>query len=139
VALGVREYGAVWTSAYHYQPQSGRDVPDIARACTTLMNNKRGWPQVANAAREVWPDADVMMWQQEHLALRGAQICAQVMGLSADQIVMPDGKVNARKSKSARPTVFSNKERKRLLSRYNRHLRRMKSAGDSLWVGGDPE
>ena len=139
VTLGVRDYGAVWTSAYHYLPQSGRDVPDIARVRATLMDNKRGWPQVANAAREVWPDADLMMWQQEHLALSGAQICAQIMWISAEQIVIPNGNVNARKSTTARPTVFSSKERKGLSNRYNRHLRRMQSAGDCLWVGGDPE
>ena len=139
VALGVREYGAVWTSAYHYQPQSGRDVPDLARARATLMDHKRGWPEVANAARKVWPDAEVMMWQQEHLVSSGAQICAQIMGLRADQIVMPTGKVNARKLTTARPTVFSSEERKHLTHRYNRHLRRMQSAGNILWVGGNPE
>jgi hypothetical protein len=135
VALGVREYGAVWTSAYHCRPQSGRAVPDIALTRKTLIDNKRGWLEVANAVREVWPDADIMIWQQEHLALSGAQI----MGLNADQIVMPEGKVNARKSTTARPTLFSSKEGKRLSHRYNRHLRRMQSAGDSLWVGGGPE
>ncbi|AGI66850.1 hypothetical protein OAN307_c11480 [Octadecabacter antarcticus 307] len=139
VVLGVREYGAVWTSAYHYQPQSGRDFPDLERARTTLLDNKRGWPEVANAVREVWPDAGLIMWQQEHLVMSGAQICAQIMGLSADQIVISTGKVNALKSTSARPEVFSAQEQKHLSHRYNRHLRRLRSSADCLWIGGDPE
>jgi hypothetical protein len=139
VALGVREYGAVWTSAYHYMPQSGRGVPDIAQARTPLLDRKRGWPQVADAAREIWPDAEMMMWQQEHLEMSGAQICAQIMGLTPDQIFMPSEKVNARKPTTERPEVFSAKEQKQLSQRYNRHLRQMRFAGDSLWVGGESD
>lgn len=80
-----------------------------------------------------------MMWQQEHLAMGRAQICAQIMGLNSDQIVMPSEKVNACKPTSARLEVFSAQAQKHLFHRYNRHLRRLRSAGDYLWVGGNPE
>lgn len=135
IALGVREYGSVWTSAFQYLPQSGKKAPNLDHARKTLLNNRRGWPEVADAVKHVWPDTPLMMWQQEHLATESAQICAAIAGLDPDQIVVPDGKINARKKQTPRPAVFDDAERKSLKHRYNRHLRRMKEGGVAHWAG----
>ncbi len=135
VAMGLRDYGSVWTSAYHYQPQSGRPVPVLEQARATMLDDKRGWPQVAEAARETWPDATLMMWRQEDLSAHSAEICSHIMGLPVGQIVMPEGKVNARKGKTARPDVFSTEELRHLNQRYIRHIRRMQAEHRDVWVG----
>ncbi len=75
------------------------------------------------------------MWQLEHKVVSGRQICLQIIGLSADKIVISSGKVNARKLTIARPIVFSSKERKTLSNSYNYHLRRMLSGESSQWIG----
>jgi hypothetical protein len=54
VALGVREYSAVWKSAFDYMRQSGREVSDSERAHSTLLNKRGSWPKVVNAASMVW-------------------------------------------------------------------------------------
>lgn len=137
VALGVRDYGSVWTSAYHYLPQTGRPVPDLDLARMVLLDDKRGWPEVAQGARGVWPDSELLMWQQEHLSRDVAAICGQIMGVDPALVVTPEGKVNPRKSKTPKPDVFSPDERKHLTHRYNRHLRRMRNDGIGVWVGGE--
>ena len=136
VAFGVREYGAVCTFAFHYQPQLGREVPDFERARSTLLNKKRGWPEVVNAASTVWSGVKFLMWQQKHLVVSSWQMCAQIMVFSADKIVISSEKVNARKSTTARPIIFLSKERKTLPNRYNHYLRRTQSDERSQWMGG---
>ncbi len=137
IALGVRDYGTVWTSAFHYMPQMGRKQPDPDVARDTLMSNKRGWPEVAAAARAVWPQSEIMMWRQEQLASQAAEICAQLTGLDAGQIVMPDGKINARSNQIPKPAIFSDDDAKRLSQRYDRHILRLKSADNIRWIGED--
>lgn len=136
IALGVRDYGTVWTSAYNYLPQTGHNTPPLGRVRGALLDGKRGWPKVALAARDVWPDAALLMWQQEHLEQDIANICAQVSGLDRDMIVVPEGRINARTLDDAQQEVFSVEERKHLTKRYNRHIRRMKTEGVAHWVGG---
>jgi hypothetical protein len=135
VALGVRKYSAVWTSTFDYKWQSGREVSDSERAHSTLLNKRGSWPEVANAAITAWSGVRFLMWQQEHKVVSGRQICLQIIGLSADKIVIASGIVNARKSTTARPIVFSSKERKTLSYSYNYDLRRIQSGESIQWIG----
>ncbi|MCF2905469.1 hypothetical protein L0666_10750 [Octadecabacter sp. CECT 8868] len=136
VAMGVRDYGAVWTSAFHYLPQVGKNAPPLESAREALLDNRRGWPEVVRDVATVWPDSPMLLWQQEDLEAETVQICASITGLSVDQIVVPDGKINARKAKTPRPDVFDAEERKHLTHRYNRHLRRLRKADGLGWAGG---
>lgn len=133
VALGVRDYGAVWTSAYHYLPQAGQAAPPVDAIRPVLLKDRRGWPEVVGDVHAVWPDTEVLMWRQEDLADRTRRICADVSGLPEDMIVVPDGKINARKPKTARPPVFDESERKHLSQRYNRHIRRLSDVPSVRW------
>jgi len=135
IAMGVREYGSVWTSAFHYLPQVGKTAPPMQAAREALIEDRRGWGDVMQDVRSVWPDTSLLMWQQEHLADGLADICAAITGLTPDQIEVPKGKINARKAKTPRPELFSDEERKLLLHRYRRHVRRMKEADIATWAG----
>ena len=135
IAMGVRDYGAVWTSAYHYLPQSGHTPPPVDTVRDALLKDKRGWPEVAGTVHDVWPDASLIMWRQEDLSTDIAQICAAITGLDADMIVVPEGRINARKDETPRPDVFSEDERKHLTHRYNRHVRRLKGDAGLIWAG----
>jgi hypothetical protein len=136
IAMGVREYGSVWTSAFHYLPQVGKKAPPAEQARDALMNDRRGWGDVVRDVDAVWPDTPVLMWQQEHLKDDLADICAAITGLPIDQIVVPSGKINARKDSTPRPDLFSDEDSKHLAHRYNRHIRRMKKAEVATWAGG---
>ena len=136
IAMGVREYGSVWTSAFHYLPQVGKTAPPMQAARDALIEDRRGWGEVVQDVSAVWPDTRLLMWQQEHLADDLAQICAAITGLSPDQIDVPKGKINARKAKTPRPELFSAEDRKLLLHRYRRHIRRLKEADVATWAGG---
>ena len=136
VALGVRDYGSVWTSAFHYMPQVGKKAPPTEQARDALMNNRRGWGDIVEDVGSVWPDTPFLMWQQEHLKDDLATICAAITGLSPDQITVPSGRINARKQSTLRPDLFSNEDRENLSHRYERHIRHMKEAEVAHWAGG---
>ncbi|MBU2993909.1 hypothetical protein Q4555_11250 [Octadecabacter sp. 1_MG-2023] len=136
IAMGVRDYGAVWTSAFHYLPQVGKSAPPRETARDTLLDSRRGWPEVVRDVAKIWPDSPMLLWQQEDLEAQTVQICAAITGLDADQVVVPDGKINARKAKTPRPDVFDPEERKHLTHRYNRHLRRLRKTDGVNWAGG---
>ena len=136
VALGVREYGAVWSSAFHYLPQVGKASPPAQEASDALMSDRRGWGEVVADVNTVWPDTQILMWQQEHLSSDITEICAAITGLSVDQIVVPEGKINARKDSTPHVDVFSAEDQKHLSHRFNRHIRRMKDAQVAVWAGG---
>ncbi|MCF2871940.1 hypothetical protein L0664_12750 [Octadecabacter sp. G9-8] len=134
VALGVRDYGAVWTSAFHYLPQAGQAAPPVDTIRPVLLDDKRGWPDVVEDVGAVWADADILMWRQEDLGTNTREICAALSGLDDDMIVVPDGKINARKDDTPRPTVFSDDEKKHLSQRYKRHMRRLSDVPSVRWA-----
>ncbi|MDG1406314.1 MAG: hypothetical protein P8Q50_00430 [Octadecabacter sp.] len=134
VALGVRDYGAVWTSAFHYLPQAGQSAPPVESIRPVLPGDKRGWPEVVDDVQSVWPDTSILMWRQEDLVTSTRDICAALSGLDAGMIVVPGGKINACKSETPRPPVFSDDERIHLSHRYKRHLRRLRDAVSVQWA-----
>ena len=135
IALGIRDYGKVWTSAFHYMTQMGREQPDKDVARYTMMNDRRGWPEIAAEIRTVWPQSELLMWRQERLAREATDICAQIMGLEPNQIVTQTGKVNARLKKTTKTAIFSDDDAKHLTHRYNRHIRRLKSSDNIRLIG----
>jgi len=82
----------------------------------------------------VWPDTPTLLWRQEDLADNTRQICAALSGLAADMIVVPDGKINARKTQTPRPPIFSDDESKHLRQRYRRHMRRLRDESSVQWA-----
>lgn len=133
VALGVRDYGAVWTSAYYYQAQVGKEPPEAQSIHDVLLDSRRGWPEVIAAIQEVWPDTEILLWRQEDLAQGAAAVCAALTGLEAGQISVPGEQVNARR-KTAQPPLFTQAEAKHLSQRYTRHIRRLKEQPGLRWV-----
>lgn len=134
-ALGVHKYGAVWTSAFYHQSQSGYESIHFERARSTLLNNGRCRPEVGVPAHKVWSYARFLMWQQENLVVAGRKICAQKIEIGADKIAMPSEILNARKSTMARHIAYPNKERKTLSNPYSEHFRLMQSVESSQWIG----
>lgn len=96
IALGLRDYGAVWTSAFHYLPQTGHKQAPAAQACTAMMEDDRGWPALVDAVKQAWPGVPILVWDHADLAQYSARICARMTGLSANEIALPDGHINAR-------------------------------------------
>lgn len=134
VALGVRDYGMVWTSAYQYLPQVGQAAPPLDSIRDVLLGHKRGWPEVIEAVQTVWPDTEIMVWSQEELGENIAQICAVVAGMTTAQIVVPDGRINERKVKTLGPPVFTDEEHALLSGRYRRHIKRIKRIPAVRWA-----
>lgn len=134
VAMGLRNYGSVWTSAYHYTAQQGKKLPTVAQAKGELLTKKRGWPDVMEDVRRVWHDTGLIVWQQESLADNLPWIGSAIVGLPPDAVVVPDGKINARKKDGGRPDLFDADETRHLTHRYNRHLRRMRADPSLQWA-----
>lgn len=137
VAMGLREYGAVWTSAYQYSAQKRKKLPPVADAAEGLMARKRGWPAVIEDVRSVWPNCGLCLWQQETLGDNLRRITAALTGLPEDDVVVPSGQINARKSKGPQPELFDPQGRKHLSQRYRRHLRRMRAQEGVVWADGE--
>lgn len=134
VALGVREYGAVWTSAYHYLPQSGHTPPPAALVREAMMDSPRGWPDVVADVQKLWPDAEVVIWQQERLNNRLSEICGRISGLPHDLFSAPKERINARVEPEQQDDLFSPEDRKHLRQRYNRHMAQLRDQGDVVWA-----
>lgn len=137
VALGVRDYGSVWTSAFQYSAQKGKRLPALADARDGMIANRRGWPEVVADVKSVWPESGMYLWQQETLAENLKRIVSSLTEIAVDDVVVPEGQINARKSKGAQPEMFDAQDRKHLSHRYNRHLRRMRGDLASAWVDGE--
>lgn len=134
VAMGLREYGSVWTSAFQYSAQRGKAVPPVAEAKGKLLRKKRGWPEVVADVQTIWPDSGLYLWPQETLGDNLTGIAAALTGIAHEDVVIPTGQINARRSKGPQPVIFNPKERDRLARRYNRHLRRMRTDLAAAWV-----
>lgn len=136
IAMGVREYGAVWSSAYFYSEQRGRKLPPPQELRTVMTEDALGWLRVTRDVHKVWPDAPIQMWQQTDLADNLATICASVMRLDKDLIVLPAGRVNARVAEKAKKQLFADDELGPLSARYKRHLKRINRGDGVEWIGG---
>jgi len=118
VALGLRDYGAVWSSAFHYSRQLGHAMPDRDVVRAVMLEGRRGWIDIIQDVYSVWPDAEIYIWQQEDLHDHGASICAGLLGLSVDQVTVPAVRINGLKAGAQRKPLFSEGERRVLRARY---------------------
>ena len=125
IALAVREYGAVWNSAFGYLRGQGKDIPPPQQAVGEICDRARGWVDLVREIRRVWPKSDVLMWQQEHLRYQGARICGVLTGLPAEAIQLPPRKVNTTASKGDEVELFTQRQRVILRNRYRRNIARL--------------
>ncbi|WP_281983292.1 hypothetical protein [Thalassorhabdomicrobium marinisediminis] len=136
IALGIRNYGEVLTSAYHYLPQAGQAAPQEEKLRDGILADKRGWPNVVEDVAQVWPDARILVWTQEDLSRDLAKVCAAVADLDAAAITVPEGRINALKPSTPKTPLFDAQEARHLTHRYNRHRRRLRSDPRVQWIGG---
>ncbi|WP_375282176.1 hypothetical protein [Pseudooctadecabacter sp.] len=122
VALGVRDYGSVWSSAFHYIPQAGKEPPSRDGARAALLGSDRGWTDIIAEVYSVWPDVEIYVWQQEDLEDHAAFICAGLLEVPEDKITLPDARVNRLEASQGRRPLFDAKERALLTQRYRDHL-----------------
>ena len=121
VALGLREYGAVWNSAYGYLDRVENTLPAPREAAEMLMERPRGWPAVVAAMREAWPLSKLLVWRQEDLGAPAA--AAALCDVDPELLIDPERQVNATGSAGGRATeLFSPVERRKLARRYERHI-----------------
>lgn len=132
VALGVRDYGAVVSSAFNYIPQRGKEAPSREAARAIVLNGTRGWTEILSDVYSVWPDVEIYLWQQEHLSTHAASICAGLLGLPVDKIILPSGRVNPLKSGDDAEPLFSSQERAALSARYADDMARLLRSGTDL-------
>ncbi len=136
VALGIRSYSAVWSSAYFYSEQRKRPLPPQQDARQALLDTDRGWYHVTRDIRRVFSDVPIVIWDQAKIATDLDTICAAVTGLRTEDIVLPDSKINARKPSKSQKSVFEEADLKPLTQRYTRHVNRIKRSEGLRWVGG---
>ncbi|MEL7115333.1 MAG: hypothetical protein AAGP08_07030, partial [Pseudomonadota bacterium] len=67
IALAIREYGAVWNSAYGYAGRRNKGLRSATAVAADAVAKTRGWTEVLSAVVEVWPEAEIMLWRQEDL------------------------------------------------------------------------
>ena len=136
IAMGVREYSSVWTSAYFYSKERANDLPAPDEMRLAMIADDRGWLNVTRDIQSVWPDAPIQMWRQEDLADHITSICASITDLDTNMIVVPDGKINARAPTYSTQILFEKNDLVPLSARYKRHLRRINRGQGIEWIGG---
>ncbi|MEM6896431.1 MAG: hypothetical protein AAF576_03580 [Pseudomonadota bacterium] len=135
VALGIREYGAVWNSAYGYLQRGYNDLPPADKAGRGLLEARRGWPALASAAGQVWPTAEILVWRQEDLAENAERIAAKVGDVPEEHLQRPDEEdVNTTRAMGRPVQLFSPAERRKLKRRYDHHITRMRDEGRVTWA-----
>lgn len=78
IALGIRSYEGYWSSALSYAVMQGHGVPD-RDMLDRLVTQPRNWRAVIRDIKQVFPDADIVVWPFERMADRPDQ---QVMALT---------------------------------------------------------
>ncbi len=140
LAMGVRNYAAAWTSAQAYQFQKGELRELSKERCDAIPKQKRGWIQVVQASRQVWPGAGMIMWRQEDLATCGQAIVSAVCGLPKSEIHMPKKRVNAVTEKSKLPPLFDEHQTEVLLNKYDRDVMRLYEPDFSIrWISEEDD
>ncbi|MEL6689917.1 MAG: hypothetical protein AAFP28_06315 [Pseudomonadota bacterium] len=133
VALGLREYGAVWNSAYGYLDRAENTLPAPGEAAQILMDRPRGWPALVAAMREAWASSDLMVWRQEDLGAQAA--AAALCDVDPALLIDPERQVNATGSAGGRTTeLFSPAERRKLARRYERHVSTLLEDPNLSWA-----
>ncbi|MEM1373000.1 MAG: hypothetical protein AAGF78_01320 [Pseudomonadota bacterium] len=133
VALGIREYGAAWNSAYGYLDRADNDLPPKADVAKILSARPRGWPALVSAMREAWPASETMLWRQEDLG--AVDVAAQLCDLDPALLDDPGRPVNATGSAGGTLTeIFTPAERKRLARRYDTHVAALLSDPALRWA-----
>lgn len=128
VAIGVRDYGSVWSSAFHYIPQAGKEPPSREAARAVLLDSNRGWTDIIAEVYSVWPDVEIYVWQQEDLEDHAAFICAGLLEVPEDKITLPEARVNRLEASQDRTPLFDAQERAMLTQRYRDHLSSIRGA-----------
>jgi len=136
IALGIRNYGPVWNSAYHYSLQKEKKVPVPNLVRDALLASQRGWYTFVQDVKRVWPDKDIQIWDQETLEGRLAAVCAQITGLDESMFILPDKRINARTRHRAKKDLFSQEENTQLSERYHRDISMLKQDSNVTWIGG---
>ncbi|MDJ0626653.1 MAG: hypothetical protein QNJ44_00225 [Rhodobacter sp.] len=79
VALAIRSYEAYWVSAYLYL-LGQRPMPDFANLAESLARVERGWRDLIADVQTVFPDSEIVIWQQEQLAGNEIGIACRLIG-----------------------------------------------------------
>lgn len=133
VALGLREYGAVWNSAYGYLDRPETELPTKPDAAAILTETKIGWPALTRAMQDAWPEADIMVWRQEDLG--AVEVAAKLCDLDLALLEDPGRAVNATGSAGGIPTeLFTKPERRKLDRRYEAHIGAMLEDPSLTWA-----
>ncbi len=135
LALGMRNYGAAWTSARDYAHQRGfkRVLKEDHRKA--LPDLRRGWVEVVKAAQAAWPDTKMITWCQEDLRDHAREIVAGLLGIAEADIVVPKRPVNAVKDHERQDPLFTQAELDKMQARYEADVLRLQHPKFALhWV-----
>lgn len=84
IGLGLRGYRRFWLSSYVYmlprKPVVGRALPRFQDIAPILAQSPRGWVEVVEDIRAVFPGAEILLWRQEDLPVRMMQVAAALTG-----------------------------------------------------------
>lgn len=133
VALGLREYGAAWNSAYGYLNRAENDLPPRAEVAAIISSRSRGWPALVSAMGDAWPGSDIMLWRQEDLG--AVEVASHLCDLDPALLTDPGTSVNATGSSGGTPTeLFTKAERRKLARRYDAHIAGMLADPSLSWA-----
>lgn len=95
VGIGVRGHARHWLSCQAYVLPRRR-LPRFEALAPALAALPRGWADLVGDAAAAFPEAEILVWTQESLAADLAAIaCALAGRVGAEDLVLPEGPVNA--------------------------------------------
>lgn len=106
IAFGIRDYESYWLSSYAYviarslQPAFEDLAPKMAAA-------KRGWLDLVDDMRDIFPDAEILVWPMEALRGRETEIACRMIGRGTDEMAPLPGQVNRSLGAEAIPQLYA--------------------------------
>lgn len=133
IALGLREYGAAWNSAYGYLDRVENALPEKSEVAAIITSRPRGWPALVSAMLEAWPSSEIMLWRQEDLG--AVKVASRLCDLNPALLNDPGRPVNATGSAGGvRTELFTRQERKKLARRYDAHVKSLLDDPALTWA-----
>lgn len=106
IALGIRDYESYWLSSYAYVIARSLQ-PAFADLAAGMAGAKRGWLDLVDDMREVFPDAEILVWPREALRGRELEIACRMIDRDERDMKPLPGKINPSLGPEAIPQLYA--------------------------------
>ncbi|MGH1367590.1 MAG: hypothetical protein ACRBCL_03165 [Maritimibacter sp.] len=106
IALGLRDYESYWLSSYAYVIARSL-LPPFEALAPGMVGARRGWLDLVDDLREVFPDADILVWPREALRGRELEIACRMIDRETTDMAARPGQVNPSLGPKAIPQLYA--------------------------------